>query len=80
MKNRIRSLALPLLTVLLVLLLVCAAEKPAGAVPAGLALSDAEKSWLARHPIIHVGVMQEWPPMNYLDRNGTVQGIGADYL
>ena len=80
MKNRIRSLALPLLTVLLVLLLVCAAEKPAGAVPAGLALSDAEKSWLARHPIIHVGVMQDWPPMNYLDRNGTVQGIGADYL
>jgi len=86
MKNRIRSLPLPLLTVLLVLLLVCtllpvyAEQNQADTVPAGLALSDAEKGWLARHPIIHVGVMQDWPPMNYLDRNGTVQGIGADYL
>ena len=83
MKSLVRSLPALLLAALLVecaFLPVSAAQNQAGAVPAGIALSDAEKDWLARHPIIHVGVMQDWPPMNYLDRNGTVQGIGADYL
>jgi signal transduction histidine kinase len=39
----------------------------------------AEKSWLAQHPRIRIGVMDGWPPMNFLDSRGVPQGIGADY-
>jgi len=55
-----------------------------GAVPVpaqhGIGLTSAEQAWLARHPVISVGVMPDWPPMNFVDRYGVLQGIGADYL
>jgi signal transduction histidine kinase len=43
-------------------------------------LTDAEKEWLERHPRIRVGTLEAWPPLNYIDRNGTPQGIGVEYL
>lgn len=45
-----------------------------------LAFTDEEKEWLARHQRIQVGVMDAWPPLNYLDQNKTPRGIGAEYL
>jgi signal transduction histidine kinase/membrane-bound lytic murein transglycosylase MltF len=48
--------------------------------PTAFHLTDAEKSWLAQHPRIQVGIMDAWPPLNYLDQSKTPQGIGADYL
>lgn len=55
-----------------------APAKPTGQVP--VQLTDAEKKWLARHPRILVGIMDAWPPLNYLDRNKAPQGIGVEYL
>lgn len=43
-------------------------------------LTEEEKNWLARHPRILVGAMNDWPPINYLEANGTPAGIGKDYL
>lgn len=45
-----------------------------------LALTDAEREWLAQHPRVQVGIMDNWPPLNYLDQNMTPQGIGVEYL
>lgn len=45
-----------------------------------LTLSPLEKQWLQAHPRIRVGVMNDWPPLNFVDRNGSPQGIGADYV
>lgn len=47
---------------------------------AALSLSPAEKEYLAAHPRIQVGVMSDWPPLNYLDQNNNPQGIGIEYL
>ena len=43
-----------------------------------LALTAAEQQWLAAHPRIRVGVLADWPPMNFVDHQGTPRGIGAD--
>lgn len=45
----------------------------------GIALAQTEKAWLKQHPRIRVGIMDAWPPMNYLDQNGVPRGIGVDY-
>lgn len=43
-------------------------------------LTNSEREWLAQHPRIQVGIMDAWPPMNYLDQNNNPQGIGMEYL
>ncbi len=47
---------------------------------AAISLTPAEKEYLAAHPRIQVGVMSDWPPLNYLDQNKKPHGIGAEYL
>lgn len=69
--------------VLVVLLFSFSAPLRVEAQPAGkvnIKLTDAEKEWLRQHQRIQVGIMDAWPPLNYLDRNKTPQGIGVDYL
>lgn len=75
------SLVSALLVIILLLAGVVqlyAAEKQTA--QAALHLTDEEISWLARNSPIRVGVMDAWPPLNYLDNNKTPQGIGAGYL
>ena len=43
-------------------------------------LSVKETSWLEAHPTVTVGMMESWPPMNYVDEDMTPRGIGVDYL
>jgi polar amino acid transport system substrate-binding protein len=43
-------------------------------------LSDSELAWLAAHPKIDVGVMNAWPPMDFVDAKGRPTGIGADFV
>ena len=43
-------------------------------------LSPEEQAWLNAHPTISMGIMNAWPPMNFLDENGNPQGIGVDYI
>ena len=43
-------------------------------------LAPEEKAWLKAHPEISMGIMDAWPPMNYVDFNGVSHGIGVDYI
>jgi polar amino acid transport system substrate-binding protein len=43
-------------------------------------LTDEERAWLKEHTTIRVGVMNAWPPINFVDENGVPNGIGADYI
>ncbi|MFZ9034491.1 MAG: transporter substrate-binding domain-containing protein, partial [Anaerohalosphaeraceae bacterium] len=43
-------------------------------------LTPEERAWLVKHPKINVGIMNNWPPMNYVDEKGIPRGIGVDYL
>jgi len=45
-----------------------------------IALTDAEKAWVAEHPTIRMGVMNAWPPLNFVNKKGLPSGIGADYI
>jgi PAS domain S-box-containing protein len=45
-----------------------------------IVLSPEEKSWLENHPVIRVGIMDKWPPMNFVDEQGNPQGIGVDFI
>lgn len=38
-----------------------------------------EKAWLAEHPIIRMGVEENFPPYEFLDEQGAFTGISADY-
>jgi len=39
-----------------------------------------EKAWLASHPVVRVGIDQNWPPIEFVDKNGEYFGISASYL
>ncbi len=43
-------------------------------------LNETELAWLAAHPVIEVGVMNAWPPMDFVDKRGRSIGIGADFI
>ena len=45
-----------------------------------LNLSNAEKNWLAAHPVIRVGVSPNKQPYDWVDEQGQYVGIAADYL
>ncbi|WP_321493786.1 response regulator [uncultured Desulfobacter sp.] len=43
-------------------------------------LTDKEVQWLTAHPRIQIGVMDAWPPMDFIDSTGVPAGIGVDYI
>ncbi len=43
-------------------------------------LTDQEKELLKRHPQIHIGILNDWLPMNFTDKDGEPKGIGVDYI
>jgi signal transduction histidine kinase/membrane-bound lytic murein transglycosylase MltF len=45
-----------------------------------LELTKPEQVWLRDHPKVHIGIMDAWPPMNFVDETGTPQGIGVDFV
>jgi len=45
-----------------------------------LNLTQEENDWLAIHPIISVGIDQNWPPFDFVDAERKHQGIASDYL
>jgi polar amino acid transport system substrate-binding protein len=45
-----------------------------------LQLSDEERAWLAAHPTIPIGIDGRWPPICFLDEDGSHQGLTAEYL
>jgi polar amino acid transport system substrate-binding protein len=45
-----------------------------------LVLNQQEREWLAQHQQIEIGVMQAWPPMDFIDAEGNSAGIGKDII
>jgi len=45
-----------------------------------LTLTDEERSWLAAHPDLRLGVDASWPPFEFRDDQGRYQGLAADYI
>lgn len=43
-------------------------------------LSSSEKAWIAKHTEIRIGVMDAWPPLDFVDKNNNPAGIGVDYI
>jgi diguanylate cyclase (GGDEF)-like protein/PAS domain S-box-containing protein len=39
-----------------------------------------EKNWLENNPRIDIGIMNAWPPMDYVDGKGQPKGIGAGFI
>jgi len=44
------------------------------------ALSHKEKTWLAQHEKIEIGILQSWPPFGFLDQDGRLKGIGMNLI
>jgi signal transduction histidine kinase/ABC-type amino acid transport substrate-binding protein/DNA-binding response OmpR family regulator/ABC-type nitrate/sulfonate/bicarbonate transport system substrate-binding protein len=42
--------------------------------------SSQEKKWMAENEIIRIGVMNDWPPISYLDKQNEHQGIDSGYI
>lgn len=43
-------------------------------------LSDAEKAWISRHPMVRVAVVNGYAPMTFVDDDGNYRGITIDVL
>ena len=43
-------------------------------------LSDVEQAWLDARGEIRIGVMNDWPPMDFVDSEGEPKGIGVEFL
>ena len=51
---------------------------PKTAVP--FELTETEQNWLREHPKVRIGMMNAWPPMNFVNETGLPQGIGVDFI
>ena len=65
-------------TVLVILILFTLPLQPSAKLLTDL--TDNEVKWLTAHPRIKIGVMDAWPPMDFIDSTGTPAGIGVDYI
>jgi len=43
-------------------------------------LSPQEQKWLEQHPVVRVGMVKKWPPMEFVDKQGEFSGINRDLL
>ncbi len=48
--------------------------------PTELQLTTEESAWLSKQSKLTIAVMDDWPPFNFQDNNGTPTGIGADII
>ncbi len=45
-----------------------------------LDLTDSEKEWLIKHPVLRIAGPKAFPPFHFYDKNKSVQGMAADYM
>ena len=86
-RRRLMRKALPPLILNAILLIWIAVPAVAGAAKADavapattVSLSDAEREWLAAHPIVRLGIDAGYAPYSFLDSKGRLQGVVADFL
>lgn len=53
------------------------AQKPLSNI---LTFTAEERQWLAAHSKIEIGIMNAWPPMDFVDETGQSSGIGANFI
>lgn len=41
-------------------------------------LTDAEQSWLQQHKVLRLGMLRNWPPMEFTDKYGAAAGVTVD--
>ncbi len=71
----------PLRMICIHLLLACVLLFPLCAISGEAhSLSAPEKQWLADHPVISLAPDPDYPPIEFLEENGTYRGIAADYV
>ena len=46
----------------------------------GLSITDEEKDWISKHPIISLGIDPEFAPFEFIAENGQYLGIASDYV
>src|SRR5204863_3523839 len=45
-----------------------------------VALSESEKIWIQRHPVVYWGVDPSWPPFSSYDKQGQMRGIDVEIV
>jgi len=45
-----------------------------------LVFSAEEQAWLAAHPIIRIAPDPDFPPIEFIDKDGNYRGIAADFI
>ncbi len=43
-------------------------------------LNESQQQWLINHPVIRLGIDPSWPPYEFIDHSGQLQGISADVI
>lgn len=43
-------------------------------------LTPEERDWLARHTPLRVGIISNWPPMEFVDEDGNIAGVSQEIL
>ena len=61
-------------------LLFCYSTTPIASSIDSIGLTKKEISWLKQHPKIQIGIMNAWPPMDYVDEMGKPRGIGTGFI
>jgi polar amino acid transport system substrate-binding protein len=82
---RIKTTVYLLSGLLLAVFVNAGAIQAAGSVSASdssilIKLTPEEKTWLAEHPTIRIGVDPDYPPFDFINENGEYQGIASDYV
>ncbi len=47
---------------------------------ATLGLTVQQKEWLGRHPVMKLGIIPAWAPIEFVGADGSYQGISSDYV
>jgi signal transduction histidine kinase/ABC-type amino acid transport substrate-binding protein len=63
-----------------ILLLLGLAPSAVGSAATDAALTQEERDWIAKHPIVRLMPDPLFPPFEYFDEDGTYRGIGAEYV
>lgn len=45
-----------------------------------LQLTEDEQAWITSHPVIRISGPQAFPPFQYVDKKGRLQGMASDYI
>ncbi len=46
----------------------------------GIGFTEDEIAWIKEHPVIRLAPDPDFPPLEFLDKNGAYQGIAADFI